>query len=32
MRRGLWFILIGIAFNFLGYYLMEGEAFKYVGQ
>ncbi len=29
MRRGLWFILIGIAFNFLGYYLMEGEAFKY---
>lgn len=29
MRRGLWFILIGIAFNFLGYYLMEGDQFKY---
>ena len=29
MRRGLWLILIGIAFNFLGYYLMEGEEFKY---
>ena len=29
MRRGLWFILIGIAFNSLGYYLMEGDEFKY---
>ena len=29
MRRGLWLILIGIAFNFLGYYLMEGDEFKY---
>ena len=29
MRRGLWLILIGVAFNFLGYYLMEGEEFKY---
>ncbi len=29
MRRGLWLILIGIAFNLLGYYLMEAEAFKY---
>jgi len=29
MRRGLWLILIGIAFNFLGYYLMEAEEFKY---
>jgi len=29
MRRGLWLILIGIAFNFLGYYLMEGEELKY---
>jgi len=29
MRRGLWLILIGVAFNFLGYYLMEGDEFKY---
>jgi len=29
MRRGLWLILIGIAFNFLGYYLMEGDEIKY---
>ncbi|MFA6944353.1 MAG: signal peptidase [Pedobacter sp.] len=29
MRRGLWLILIGVAFNFLGYYLMEGDKFKY---
>ena len=29
MRRGLWLILVGIAFNFLGYYLMEEEEFKY---
>ncbi len=29
MRRGLWLILIGVAFNVLGYYLMEGEEFKY---
>jgi hypothetical protein len=29
MRRGLWLILIGIAFNLLGYYLMEGDVFKY---
>jgi len=29
MRRGLWLVLIGIAFNFLGYYLMEVEEFKY---
>lgn len=29
MRRGLWLILIGLAFNLLGYYLMEREIFKY---
>lgn len=29
MRRGLWLILIGIAFNLLGYYLMSGDVFKY---
>lgn len=29
MRRGIWFILVGIAFNILGYYLMEGDQFKY---
>ena len=29
MRRGLWFILIGLAFNLLGYYLMEEDIFKY---
>ena len=29
MRRGLWLILIGIAFNLLGYYLMQAEVFKY---
>lgn len=29
MRRGIWLILIGIAFNLLGYYLMEEDIFKY---
>lgn len=29
MRRGIWLILIGIAFNLLGYYLMEEDVFKY---
>jgi len=29
MRRGLWLILVGVAFNVLGYYLMEGDTFKY---
>ena len=29
MRRGVWLILIGIAFNLLGYYLMEEDIFKY---
>ena len=29
MRRGLWLILVGLAFNLLGYYLMEGDTFKY---
>ncbi len=29
MRRGIWLILIGIAFNLLGYYLMEEDIIKY---
>ena len=29
MRRGLWLILVGVAFNLLGYYLMKGDVFKY---
>lgn len=29
MRRGIWLILIGIAFNLLGYYLMEEDLLKY---
>jgi len=29
MRRGIWFILVGIAFNIHGYYLMKGDQFKY---
>jgi Flp pilus assembly protein protease CpaA len=29
MRRGIWLILIGIAFILLGYYLMEEDIFKY---
>lgn len=29
MRRGIWLILIGVAFVLLGYYLMEEEIFKY---
>jgi F0F1-type ATP synthase assembly protein I len=29
MRRGLWLILIGIAFNLLGYYLMDEGVFRY---
>ena len=29
MRRGIWLILIGVAFNLLGYYLMEEDLFKY---
>lgn len=29
MRRGIWLILIGVAFNLLGYYLMEEDIFKY---
>ncbi|SKB64560.1 hypothetical protein SAMN05661099_2031 [Daejeonella lutea] len=29
MRRGIWLILIGVAFVMLGYYLMEEDKFKY---
>ena len=29
MRRGLFLIIIGVAFVLLGYYLMEEELFKY---
>lgn len=29
MRRGIWLILIGVAFILLGYYLMQEELFKY---
>ncbi|SDM55901.1 hypothetical protein SAMN05421813_11583 [Daejeonella rubra] len=29
MRRGIWLILIGIALNLLGYYLMGEEIYKY---
>ncbi len=29
MRRGIWLILIGVAFILLGYYLMEEDVFKY---
>lgn len=29
MRRGIWLILIGVAFILLGYYLMEEDIFKY---
>lgn len=29
MRRGLWLLLVGVAFNLLGYYLMQGDVFKY---
>ena len=29
MRRGVWLILIGIALNLLGYYLMGEEIYKY---
>ena len=29
MRRGIWLILIGVAFNLLGYYLMEEDLLKY---
>ena len=29
MRRGIWLILIGVAFVLLGYYLMEEDIYKY---
>ncbi len=29
MRRGIFLILIGVAFVLLGYYLMEEDIFKY---
>ena len=29
MRRGIWLILIGVAFVLLGYYLRGEEKFKY---
>ncbi len=29
MRRGIWLILLGVAFIILGYYLMEEDIFKY---
>jgi F0F1-type ATP synthase assembly protein I len=29
MRRGIWLILVGVAFVLLGYYLMEEDIFKY---
>jgi Flp pilus assembly protein protease CpaA len=29
MRRGIWLILIGVALNLLGYYLMGEEIYKY---
>lgn len=29
MRRGIWLILLGLGFIFLGYYLMEEDVFKY---
>lgn len=29
MRRGIWLILIGVALNLLGYYLMGEETYKY---
>ena len=29
MRRGIWLLLIGVAFVTLGYYLMEEDLFKY---
>ena len=29
MRRGIWLILLGIALNLFGYYLMEEDIFKY---
>ena len=29
MRRGIWLILIGVAFVLLGYYLMEEDVYKY---
>ncbi len=29
MRRGIWLILIGVAFVLLGYYLMEEDQYKY---
>ena len=29
MRRGIWLILLGVAFVLLGYYLMEEDIFKY---
>jgi len=29
MRRGIWLLLIGVAFVTLGYYLMEEDIFKY---
>ncbi|MGV3686156.1 MAG: signal peptidase [Daejeonella sp.] len=29
MRRGIWLILLGVAFIVLGYYLMQGDKFKY---
>ncbi len=29
MRRGIWLLLTGVAFNLLGYYLMNNETFKY---
>jgi uncharacterized membrane protein YjjB (DUF3815 family) len=29
MRRGIWLILVGVALNLLGYYLMGEEIYKY---
>ena len=29
MRRGIWLILIGVALNLLGYYLMGEEIYNY---
>jgi formate/nitrite transporter FocA (FNT family) len=29
MYRGIWLLLLGVSLNLLGYYLMEGDEFKY---
>jgi len=29
LRRGIWLVLLGVAFVLLGYYLMEEDVFKY---